>query len=197
LLAPRRFVWRASDHSSGNIDLSFRNGAAACAVALCAAIGTASAHVVADPASGPSGGYFRTSLRVGHGCEGAATVAVRVRIPEGVLIAKPQPKPGWQVSVTKKRLDPPADNRHGGKLTEAVDEIAWRGGPLADSEFDEFGLSLKLPDRPAGETLWFPVVQECERGVHRWIEIPGDGQRWGDLREPAPFIRLTPPEPRR
>jgi uncharacterized protein YcnI len=49
---------------------------------------------------------------------------------------------------------------------------------------------LRLPDK-AGENLYFPVVQECEKGVHRWIEIPAKGQDAGKLREPAPFIHLN------
>ena len=50
---------------------------------------------------------------------------------------------------------------------------------------------MKLPDKP-GATLYFPTVQECQTGVHRWIEIPAAGQQWHDLAEPAPFVRLTP-----
>ena len=50
---------------------------------------------------------------------------------------------------------------------------------------------MKLPDKP-GETLYFPTVQECEKGVHRWIEIPAAGKSRGDYKEPAPFLRLLP-----
>jgi uncharacterized protein YcnI len=53
---------------------------------------------------------------------------------------------------------------------------------------------MKLPE-VAGQTLYFPVVQECQQGTHRWIEIPAAGQRWNDLREPAPFVKLTPKSP--
>ena len=53
--------------------------------------------------------------------------------------------------------------------------MAWRGGSLPDNLYDTFGLLMKLPDA-AGKTLYFPVVQECEKGVHRWIEIPAAGQ---------------------
>ena len=52
-----------------------------------------------------------------------------------------------------------------------------------------FGMILRLPDK-AGQNLYFPIVQECEKGVHRWIEIPANGQSADKLREPAPFIRL-------
>ena len=48
---------------------------------------------------------------------------------------------------------------------------------------------VRLPDK-AGQNLYFPIVQECEKGVHRWIEIPASGQDADKLREPAPFIRL-------
>jgi hypothetical protein len=41
---------------------------------------------------------------------------------------------------------------------------------------------MKLPT--AGQTLYFPAVQECQQGTHRWIEIPAVGQKRDDLREP-------------
>jgi periplasmic copper chaperone A len=53
------------------------------------------------------------------------------------------------------------------------------------------GMHMKLPNKP-GETLYFPTVQECERGVHRWIEIPAAGRSRGDYKEPAPFLKLLP-----
>jgi uncharacterized protein YcnI len=118
---------------------------------------------------------------------------VRVKIPDGVLSLKPQAKPGWEIAITMRKLEKPVDNGHGGLITETVDEVAWRGGKLPNNWFDEFGLAMKLPARAAGEVLWFPVIQECERGVHRWIEIPKEGQRWNALKEPAPFIRLKAP----
>jgi periplasmic copper chaperone A len=48
-----------------------------------------------------------------------------------------------------------------------------------------------LPDHPH-TTLHFPVVQECEQGIHRWIEIPEAGKAAGDYREPAPALMLVP-----
>lgn len=163
--------------------------AAAATVLVLSVPDHAAAHVTANPNQAPADSHFRTALRVPHGCEGSATVAVRVKIPEGVTSVKPQMKPGWEITITKRKLDQPIDAGHGRMVTETVDEIAWRGGPLPDAYFDEFGLVMRLP-AAAGTTLYFPTVQECEQGVHRWIEIPAAGQRWGDLDEPAPFIRL-------
>jgi uncharacterized protein YcnI len=151
------------------------------------------AHVIIDPAQGPANGYFRTTFRVPHGCNGSPTVRVRVRIPEGVVSVKPQVKPSWTIAITRTRLAVPLDDGHGGKITEVVSEVSWSGGSLDDAHFDEFGLTMRLPDR-ANATLYFPVVQECEKGVHRWIEIPEGTKSARDYREPAPALVLTPPK---
>lgn len=154
-------------------------------------IGAAEAHVTANPNEAAADSYFRTALRVGHGCEGSPTIAVRVKLPDGLMSVRPQMKPGWTIEIKMRKLAAPIDAGHGRVVTEAVDEIAWRGGPLPDAYFDEFGLSVKLPNMP-GATLYFPVVQECEKSVHRWIEIPTAGQSWDSLKEPAPFVRVGP-----
>ncbi|HXQ51773.1 MAG TPA: YcnI family protein [Stellaceae bacterium] len=153
--------------------------------------GAAIAHVTASPDMAKSGSYFTTNFTVPHGCAGAATVAVRIKLPEGVGDVKPQQKPGWTVDIVTRKLDVASRDAHGSTITEAVDEVAWRGGKLPDNLYDTFGLLMKLPDKP-GATLYFPTVQECEQGVHRWIEIPAAGQQWHDLDQPAPFVKLTP-----
>jgi uncharacterized protein YcnI len=171
--------------------ISVRNFLALAAVLLAFA-GVAQAHVTANPDEGVAGRYFQTSFRVSHGCGESPTVAVRVKIPEGVIQVKPQVKSGWTVEIKKRTLPQPIDAGHGVKIAETVDEVAWRGGPLPNAFYDEFGLIMKLPDG-AGKTLWFPVVQECQQGAHRWIEIPDQGQSWDSLREPAPFVKLRAP----
>jgi periplasmic copper chaperone A len=163
------------------------------AAAALLAHGAAHAHVTANPNEAPAGAYFRTSLRVGHGCSGSPTIAVRVKIPDGVASVRPQVKPGWTLDIKMRKLEKPVEIGHGRTITETVDEIAWRGGPLLDAHFDEFGLSMRMPAQPK-QTLYFPVVQECEKGVHRWIEIPAAGQKRDDLKEPAPHVTLTEPK---
>jgi uncharacterized protein YcnI len=167
----------------------FRIAALGAALSL-ALIGPGHAHVVADPNEGPAGGYFRTAFRISHGCDAAATTAVTITLPPGTLAVKPQAKPGWTVSITRRPLDPPVPGGHGAGISETVDTVTWRGGPLSPEQFDEFGLSLKLPAGAGGAVLWFPTVQTCEQGENRWVEIPAAGQRRGDLKAPAPFVRL-------
>jgi uncharacterized protein YcnI len=161
------------------------------ALAFALAGADARAHVTAQPNEGIAGAYVQTAFTVPHGCEGTATVAVRIKIPDGVIAVKPQFKPGWEIGISKRKLETPIDAGHGTMISDTVDEVTWRGGPLPDSMYDTFGLVMKLPDA-ADRTLYFPLVQECERGVHRWIGIPAAGQKWNDIREPAPFIRLKP-----
>jgi len=50
-----------------------------------------------------------------------------------------------------------------------------------------------------GDVLYFPVVQECEKGVSRWIDVKGkpsaDAPESDDHDEsasPAPSIRFLP-----
>lgn len=164
------------------------------AAVLALASSPASAHITVQPNEATAGAYFQTAFTVSHGCAGSPTVVLRVKVPEGVVSVKPQMKPGWTVEISKKKLDAPLHSSHGHMITEAVDEVSWRGGPLPDNLFDTFGLMMKLPDTP-GQPLYFPAVQECEQGVNRWIEIPAAGQAPSALHEPAPVVRLRSGKP--
>jgi uncharacterized protein YcnI len=160
--------------------------AMAAAMTLC---NTAQAHVTVQPADAPVNSYAHLVFTVPHGCNGSATTALRIRLPDGILSAKPQMKPGWTVDIKNRKLDAPAQGPHGKSVTDVVEEVAWRGGPLPDNLYDTFGLIVRLPDK-AGQTLYFPVVQECEQGVERWIEIPSAGAGSDKLRSPAPMVHL-------
>lgn len=149
------------------------------------------AHVTLEQKEAPAGSYYKAVLRISHGCQGSTTTQVRVRVPPGALSVRAQPKPGWKLDLTRTKLAQPIDAGHGRKVSEVVSEVRWSGGRLPDEHFDEFALLMRLPDQP-GTTVFFPVVQDCEKGVHRWIEVP-DPQRPGtELREPAPALRLVP-----
>ena len=149
------------------------------------------AHVTLDVPQAPADSYYKGVFRLSHGCGTSPTVRVRVRIPDGVLGAKPQPKPGWTLAVTRVKLAKPVEAAHGRSVAETVSEVSWSGGSLANEYFDEFSIMMKLPDRP-GTTLYFPVVQDCREGGHRWIEVPAPGRPEVQLKEPAPALRLTP-----
>jgi uncharacterized protein YcnI len=149
------------------------------------------AHITLETREYPADDNAKLVLKVPHACAGSPTVRLRVRIPDDVLDVKPQPKAGWQLTTTKGKLATPITGEHGETITESVREVQWSGGRLPDDQYDEFAFRAKLPNRP-GATLYFPVVQDCEAGVNRWIEIPEPGKTRGDYPQPAPELRLTP-----
>ena len=156
-------------------------------------IGTASAHVTLETREAPVGAPYKAVLRVPHGCEGTATIALRVRVPDGMIAVKPMPKPGWKIDTVNGKYPRTYGYFHGAKLSEGVTEIRFSGGSLPDAYYDEFVFTGFLAgDLEPGTMLYFPVVQECEKGVHRWIEIPAAGNSAGDFPEPAPALKLLP-----
>lgn len=152
---------------------------------------TAFAHVTLEQREAPIGASYKAIFRVPHGCGDSPTLKLRVRIPDGVIGVKPMPKPGWQIDVVKSKYDKPYKMFHS-TVTEGAREVMWIGR-LADDNYDEFVLSLYLTDDLIPDRmLYFPVVQECEKGVHRWIEIPEAGKSAADMPEPAPGLKLLP-----
>jgi uncharacterized protein YcnI len=174
--------------------MPIRNLAAAASAATLAmlASATAFAHITLETGETLADSYHKTVFRLPHGCEGSPTTGIRIRIPNGVTSVKPQPKPGWELTINKETLAQPINGPHGNRITEVVTEVSWRGGPLPDAYYDEFALHLRLPATQSKTTLYFPTVQECEQGVHRWIEIPEAGKSIGDYKSPAPALRLLP-----
>jgi len=166
--------------------------AVAFATAALAVVATAAyAHVTLEQQQAVAGSTYKAVLRVPHGCEGSPTVRLRVQVPDGMVNVKPQPKPGWELSTVRGKLATPVSGDHGAQITEGVREIVWSGGRLLDEHYDEFAFRGALPNKP-GAVVHVPVVQECEKGVERWIEIPAAGQNPGSLKFPAPSLRLTP-----
>ena len=113
---------------------------------------------------------YKAVLQVPHGCDGEATTAIRVQIPEGVIAVKPMPKAGWTLTTTRGTYAKPYEN-HGRTVNEGVKEIVWSGGSLADEHFDEFTFSAIDRDRRRrGEGRLFPdraAVREGRGGLDR------------------------------
>lgn len=157
------------------------------------AAGPAFAHVTLETQTAPVGSTYKAVARVPHGCKGAATIKVRVQIPEGVIAVKPMPKAGWTLETVKGKYDKAYDY-YGTPTSEGVKEVVWSGGKLLDEHYDEFVFRGYLTtDLKPETTLYVPIVQECEGGgVERWIEIPAAGKVSDDNKFPAPGLKLTP-----
>ncbi|MSP20329.1 MAG: DUF1775 domain-containing protein [Alphaproteobacteria bacterium] len=161
----------------------------AATLALAGASLPALAHVGLEPAQAVANSTVNVAFRIGHGCGESPTTAIKVRIPAGVTGVQPQPKPGWTLAVTKGPL-PGVVAAAGAAVAEGVIQVDWTGGKLPVEFFDTFVLRMKMPNAP-GTTLYFPIVQECENGAHRWIEPTVPGQP--EPPEPMPGVRLTAP----
>ena len=163
-----------------------------------ACLSAASAHVTLERQEAPVGSPYKAVLRVPHGCAGSPTTAIRARVPAGIIGVKPMPKPGWQLNTVVGKYPKPYTLR-GAPVTEGVTEISWSGGKLLDAHYDEFVfIGVIAEELGGGQTIYFPVVQECEKGVHRWIEVPAgkpshgaEGHGAGSA-EPAAALRLLP-----
>jgi uncharacterized protein YcnI len=130
---------------------------------------TAAAHVTINPDAVQADSFARFDLRVPNERENASTTKVAIELPKGLVEVSFQPKPGWKRSVTKGT-------------------VTWQGGRITPGEFDEFGLSAKVPNDP-GAKLTFPAVQTYSDGeVVHWIGAP-------DADEPAPQVSLEAAAP--
>jgi periplasmic copper chaperone A len=167
---------------------TFLIGVAAAASTAMVVVAAATAHVGTNPGVAPAGQTSVIGFTVGHGCEGSPTRSVSIRIAAGVTSAKPRLKPGWRISIKSGTLPQPVKDFDGNTVTRGVLEVTWSGGKLPDAYYDTFELRLGMPNKP-GRMLYFPTVQRCAKGVHRWVTIPKKGQP--EPEEPAPGVMLV------
>lgn len=151
----------------------------AAAAAFLAVAGAAQAHVAVQPGTATAGSYQVLRFGVGHGCDGKATTAVRIEMPPGLGSARPQPKPGWQLTID-----------HAPGRPDTVTAITWKGRLPAD-QFDELLIQMKFPDDPG--RLFFPATQTCGATVIKWTEVPASGGARAE--HPAPAVTLSPATP--
>jgi uncharacterized protein YcnI len=160
-------------------------------VAACAAVAGglalpagAGAHVTLQPDEAPAKGFVVEDVRVPNEEESANTTKIVVQFPDGFAEVSFQPVPGWNVKTKKTKLAKPITTDEGDKLTEQVSQVTWSGGKIAPGEFQDFPVSLQMPDKE-GSALTFKALQTYDNGkVVRWIGAP-------DSEEPAPQVKVT------
>jgi uncharacterized protein YcnI len=145
-------------------------------------------HVSVDPAEAPAEGFVVLDVRVPNEEDNASTTKVEVQFPDGFAEVSFQPVPGWNVKAKKTRLATPITTDEGDKLTEQVSQVTWSGGRIGPGEFQEFPVSVQIPNKP-NTTLTFKAIQTYSDGkVVRWIGPP-------DAEEPAPQVKITEAAP--
>lgn len=130
--------------------------------------GVASAHVDADPAAVEHGTTAEVAFAIEHGCEESPTTGMELRFPDGFTGLEGVEKEGWTSSVS-------------GQV------VTFTGGSVPHDEVSSFAVKVTAPEK-AG-TYYVPVVQSCEEGVLRWIEIPEEGK--AEPESPAVMVKVT------
>jgi uncharacterized protein len=154
----------------------------ACVAAL-AVPAIAQAHVTLHPNSVPAGAFTVLDIRVPNEESDANTTKLVVQMPPGFTDVLTQEVPGWTAHVATRKLAKPVKTEDG-LATEEVSRIAWSGGSIPPGQFQEFPISVQIPDKP-GSALTFKALQTYDNGkVVRWIGSPSS-------ETPAPDVDVT------
>ncbi len=132
------------------------------------------AHASCNPNVAMPNSYFATSIRIGHGCDGSPVNNVTVFIPEGVVSVRPRFLPGWTINFLERPLATPIVNGNTTVTTETY-AISWSGNVLDVKYYEDFSISMRLPDRPDNTPIYFRVIQTCVQGEIDWAQIPTEG----------------------
>jgi len=161
------------------------------ALAVMTLVGTAWAHVTANPGTAQQGGYTKISFRVPNERDAASTTQLEINFPTDHPIASvaTRPVPGWTATAQKTKLDKPIKTDDG-EITEVVSKIIWTGGKITPGSFEEFDVSMgPLPTDT--DELVFKALQTYDNGeVVRWIDTAPEGAP--EPEHPAPVVKLTP-----
>lgn len=109
--------------------------------------------------SATPGGYGVLFVRIPHGCTGGLpTDTVELTIPAGFTSVRPQQVAGW--NATRQMTG------------TTVTSVVWSGGSLPDTQFADFGVSVRYPAQPG--TYGMKVVQRCGSSSATWdgADIP-------------------------
>jgi uncharacterized protein YcnI len=150
--------------------------------------GPAWAHVTISPDSAPKGSDAVLAFNVPDESDTLSTTQVAIFFPTDNPIAEAlvAPIPGWTAKVDTMKVTKEIQT-DAGPVTEAVKSVTWSGGKIEPGDFQQFTVSVGLPD---AESLQFKTLQTYSDGsVTRWIEdTPAGGP---EPEHPAPVLTLT------
>ena len=165
--------------------------AALTATATLAVPAVAGAHITLQPRQAVAGSFSKMDVRVPNERDDKGTMKVDVRLPGGVYFLSYQKVPGWKATIYKRSLASPVD-LGGFSVDERYTRVVWtarhRRHRIAPGQFQDFPLSVRVPDGAAGSQLVFRAHQTYQGGekVH-WTGGP-------NADTPAPRVTLLPAE---
>jgi uncharacterized protein YcnI len=144
--------------------------------------------VTISPASAPKGSDAVLAFNVPDESDTLSTTQVAIFFPTDNPIAEAlvEPIPGWTAKVATMKVTK-AIQTDAGPVTEAVKSVTWSGGNIVPGDFQQFTVSVGLPD---ASSLEFKALQTYSDGsVTHWIEeTPAGGP---EPEHPAPVLTLT------
>jgi len=156
-------------------------GAATAALFCVLTAGVADAHVSISSGPAAANKSQKITFTIGHGCENADTVAVRVEIPAAVS----------SVRALRSDFGKPSIERGAGN---AISAVVWRK-PDADVQDEDIGyydltIRARVGNVPFTQ-IYFKIHQTCRTatGVETtvsWAALPGEAG------EPAPAVAVVP-----
>jgi uncharacterized protein YcnI len=155
------------------------------AVAIAAPV--AQAHVSLNPKAVTANSFGRLDVRVPNERDDASTKSLVLYFPSGFYSASYKRVWGWTAKVSMRKLATPIPSADG-DITEEVAKITWRATTksnwIAPGSFEEFGLSMRIPNKP-NATLTFPARQSYSGGeVVNWSGAAGS-------ESPAPTVNVV------
>jgi uncharacterized protein YcnI len=151
--------------------------------------GPASAHVTVSPSEAVKGTDQVLTFNAPNEMDNANTTQIEIAFPTDHPIADASvlPVPGWTAKVNTVKVAKPIQTDNG-TVTEAVGSIIWSGGAILPGQFQQFTISVGLPDDAS--SLVFKALQTYSNGqIVRWIELTTAGGPEPD--HPAPVLTLT------
>jgi uncharacterized protein YcnI len=165
--------------------------AAATAAAVLAAPAVAQAHVTLNPREVTAGAFQVMTVRVPNEREDKGTVKVDVRFPDGFYTLSYKKVQGWKVKIFREKLDQPVE-REGLRITEQISRVTWtgnrkRGGIIRPDQFEEFPISVQVPENAPGSFLTFRAFQTYRGGDRvAWTGAP-------ESEHPASRVKVLAP----
>lgn len=163
------------------------------AVAVVLLCHSAQAHISVTSGPAFAGKSQELTFKVGHGCAGADTYRLEVRIPEGVTGVRPLDSVFGKAVVSKDSAS--------GRITSVTWTKAAADVLPGDTQLYKFTLSAALPDAPF-TPLFFPTIQTCRaedgtESVTEWVGTSTEHHRQTGgavaAANPAPYVFLLPP----
>ena len=154
--------------------------------ALTTIVTASPAHV--SIASGPAFAGKRAVLTfsVGHGCEGADTIAIDVSLPSAITSARGMPSTFGFADVQLDDADLPTN------VVWTKDEVRE-----VDDQYYQLGIRIAVPDEPFS-VHYFSVLQGCRDAdgmeyATDWAALPGDEpEEEGEEAPPAAQLVIVP-----